>query len=86
MLSSATRTAPPRHAGHFLGNFKSKFGIKREKAPFVFTTQFLHVMGGVDSERYLYFVEVCGHAYNIVRRNGHVSFGTRDCCGGVAAC
>ena len=23
--------------GHFLGNFKSKFGIKRERAPFVFT-------------------------------------------------
>ena len=26
--------------GHFLGNFKSKFGIKREKAPFVFTSHF----------------------------------------------
>ena len=38
----------------------------------MFTTQFLHVMGGVDSERYLYFVEVCGHAYNIVRRHGHL--------------
>ena len=23
--------------GHFLGNFKSKFGVKRETAPFVFT-------------------------------------------------
>jgi phosphatidylinositol kinase/protein kinase (PI-3 family) len=32
--------------GHFLGNFKKKFGIKREKAPFVFTPDFAFVMGG----------------------------------------
>jgi len=35
-----------RTAGHFLGNFKSKFGIKRETAPFVFTHQFAAVLGG----------------------------------------
>lgn len=23
--------------GHFLGNFKSKFGVKRERTPFVFS-------------------------------------------------
>ena len=26
--------------GHFLGNFKEKFGVKRERAPFVFTPDF----------------------------------------------
>ena len=25
--------------GHFLGNFKSKYGYRRERAPFVFTPQ-----------------------------------------------
>jgi phosphatidylinositol kinase/protein kinase (PI-3 family) len=32
--------------GHFLGNYKKKFGIKRERAPFVFTPDFAYVMGG----------------------------------------
>jgi len=31
--------------GHFLGNFKTKLGMKRERAPFVFTPQMLWVMG-----------------------------------------
>ena len=30
--------------GHFLGNFKSKFGVKRERVPFVLTTHFVHVI------------------------------------------
>jgi phosphatidylinositol-4,5-bisphosphate 3-kinase len=30
--------------GHILGNFKTKFGIQREKTPFVFTTQMLYVI------------------------------------------
>ena len=29
--------------GHFLGNYKSKFGVKREKAPFIFTPQMARV-------------------------------------------
>lgn len=32
--------------GHFLGNFKKKLGVKRERAPFVFTPAFAHIMGG----------------------------------------
>ena len=32
--------------GHFLGNIKYKFGMKRELAPFVLTSEFIHVMGG----------------------------------------
>lgn len=58
--------------GHFLGNFKSKYGVRRERAPFVFTPQYTHVMGGVGSKQYERFVDVCCHAYNIVRKNGHL--------------
>jgi phosphatidylinositol kinase/protein kinase (PI-3 family) len=43
--------------GHFLGNFKSKYGFKRERAPFVFTPQYAHVMGGAGSEQFEYFVD-----------------------------
>jgi hypothetical protein len=32
--------------GHFLGNFKKKLGIKRERAPFVFTPAFAEILGG----------------------------------------
>ena len=32
--------------GHFLGHFKYKYGIKRERAPFVFTREFKKVLGG----------------------------------------
>ncbi|KAK8769958.1 hypothetical protein V5799_013577 [Amblyomma americanum] len=30
--------------GHFLGHFKKKFGINRERVPFVLTEDFLHVI------------------------------------------
>ena len=30
--------------GHFLGNFKSKFGVKRERVPFVLTDDFMYVI------------------------------------------
>ena len=32
--------------GHFLGNFKSKFGVSRERTAFVFTPEMSAVMGG----------------------------------------
>ena len=32
--------------GHFLGNFKQKFGFKRETAPFVMTPHMETVLGG----------------------------------------
>jgi len=58
--------------GHFLGNYKKKFGIKRERAPFVFTPDFAYVMGGRDSKDFLKFVEICCKAYNILRKNANV--------------
>jgi len=54
--------------GHFLGNFKSKFGIKRERAPFIFTSQYLAIVGGKDSENFKHFVDVCCKAFNILRK------------------
>jgi phosphatidylinositol-4,5-bisphosphate 3-kinase len=52
--------------GHILGNFKSKYGVKRERAPFVFTPAMKAVMS---SEQYVHFVELCCDAYNILREN-----------------
>jgi len=67
--------------GHFLGNFKSKFGVKRERDNFVFTPDFCYVMGGAyvnnfgnvveGDERNLFdkFEKMCGRAYNVLREN-----------------
>jgi len=55
--------------GHILGNFKSKYGVKRERAPFVFT----HAMKAVMSnEQYDSFVELCCDIYNILRENASI--------------
>lgn len=58
--------------GHFLGNFKSKLGIKRERAPFIFTPQFAHVMGSKGSETYKIFEQTCAAAYNIIRKQARL--------------
>ena len=55
--------------GHFLGHFKTKMGIKRERAPFVFTKQFQNVLGGEKGEKYIEFKKKFWLAYNILRQN-----------------
>ncbi len=55
--------------GHFLGNFKQKFGVKRERSPFVFTPQYAQVLDGRKSPLFKNFVNVCCHAYNILRKH-----------------
>jgi len=57
--------------GHFLGNFKSKFGIKRERAPFVFTPDFAYVLGEKGSDDYGRFTDLCGQAYNVIRQHAN---------------
>lgn len=52
--------------GHILGNFKSKFGVKREKAPFVFTH---HMRAVMDDDQFDMFTELCCTTYNILRAN-----------------
>ena len=56
--------------GHFLGHFKEKFGIKRERAPFVFTPAMAAVMGGKGSETFVRFENMCCDAFNILRTHG----------------
>jgi phosphatidylinositol kinase/protein kinase (PI-3 family) len=56
--------------GHFLGHFKYKMGIKRERAPFVFTSQFksvLDVKGYYDE-----FKQKLHEAYKILREHSDV--------------
>ncbi|XP_072040806.1 phosphatidylinositol 4,5-bisphosphate 3-kinase catalytic subunit beta isoform-like [Amphiura filiformis] len=61
--------------GHFLGNFKSKFGVKRERVPFVLTSDFIHVITrGNKSQRtkeYENFKSCCEEAFMILRRHGN---------------
>lgn len=61
--------------GHFLGNFKSKFGVNRERAAFVFTPEMAFVIGGKrfrKSKRYHKFLEYCSDAYRIIRENAQI--------------
>ncbi|KAM6924759.1 phosphatidylinositol 4,5-bisphosphate 3-kinase catalytic subunit delta isoform 1-T2 [Xenentodon cancila] len=59
--------------GHFLGNFKRKLGINRERVPFILTYDFVHVIqqGRTNnSEKFERFRECCEQAYKILCRNG----------------
>ncbi|GAM22583.1 hypothetical protein SAMD00019534_057580 [Acytostelium subglobosum LB1] len=55
--------------GHFLGNYKKKYGFKRERAPFIFTPQYMAIVGGKDSENFKFFVQTCCLAYNTLRKH-----------------
>ena len=58
--------------GHFLGNFKSKLGIKRERAPFVFTPAMAGVLGGSTSSLFKDFEKLCTKAYNELRKHSNL--------------
>jgi len=62
--------------GHFLGNFKSKFGIKRERVKFILTPDFVHIICKGEkkekSQRWIDFKEHCKKAYLIVRRRANL--------------
>ena len=55
--------------GHFLGHFKYKMGIKRERAPFVFTRQFQNVLGDDNSPLFIDFKKKLIRGYMILRNN-----------------
>jgi hypothetical protein len=57
--------------GHFLGNFKKYMGVQKETAPFVFTSAYAKVLGGIDSPKYKELQELTGKAFNIIRRNDY---------------
>ena len=54
--------------GHFLGNFKSKFGIKRETAPFIFTMAMKFAIG----QRFGEFESLACDAYMILRKHANL--------------
>mmetsp|Transcript_3303 Transcript_3303/g.10356 ORF Transcript_3303/g.10356 Transcript_3303/m.10356 type:complete len:789 (-) Transcript_3303:69-2435(-) len=56
--------------GHFLGNFKYQFGIKRERTAMVFTPEMAHVMGGRGAPLFKEFEQLCGRAFNVLRKQG----------------
>uniref|UniRef100_A0A8D2ZCU7 phosphatidylinositol-4,5-bisphosphate 3-kinase n=1 Tax=Scophthalmus maximus TaxID=52904 RepID=A0A8D2ZCU7_SCOMX len=61
--------------GHILGNFKSKFGIKRERVPFILTHDFIHVIQQGKTgytEKFGSFRQYCEEAYLILRKNGNL--------------
>ena len=58
--------------GHFLGNFKSKLGWKRERAAFVLTPEMAFVMGGRryrKSKVFKTFTELSAEAFTILRNH-----------------
>eukprot|EP01125_Pyxidicula_operculata_P022262 TRINITY_DN899_c0_g1_i1.p1 TRINITY_DN899_c0_g1~~TRINITY_DN899_c0_g1_i1.p1 ORF type:complete len:1494 (+),score=277.61 TRINITY_DN899_c0_g1_i1:56-4537(+) len=56
--------------GHILGNFKKKFGIRRERVPLVFTPDFAYVLGGnKDSPYYVKFITLSILAYGALQKN-----------------
>ncbi|KAH8409752.1 hypothetical protein KR222_004019 [Zaprionus bogoriensis] len=60
--------------GHILGHFKQKFGVRRERVPFVLTHDFVYVInkGCVDREaqEFCRFQELCERAFLILRKHG----------------
>ncbi|KAL3181548.1 hypothetical protein MRX96_040708 [Rhipicephalus microplus] len=59
--------------GHILGKFKEKFGIKRERVPFVLTHDFVHVITHGrrnKSASFNRFQQLCEEAFIILRRHG----------------
>ncbi|KAJ1511186.1 Phosphatidylinositol 4,5-bisphosphate 3-kinase catalytic subunit gamma isoform [Coelomomyces lativittatus] len=59
--------------GHFLGNTKKKFGIKREIAPFVLTPDFIYVItSSQHPENFNFFVSTCVKAFIALRRQSHL--------------
>lgn len=58
--------------GHFLGHFKSKFGIKRERVKFILVPDFVYALTdtkGVKDSSFKIFKGHCVTAYKIVRDN-----------------
>ncbi|CAN7984927.1 unnamed protein product [Ixodes hexagonus] len=59
--------------GHILGKFKEKFGIKRERVPFVLTHDFVHVITHGHRRKataFNRFQHYCEQAFLILRRQG----------------
>lgn len=60
--------------GHILGHFKEKFGIRRERVPFVLTHDFVYIInkGKTDREtdEFKTFKQLCETAFLLLRSHG----------------
>lgn len=63
--------------GHFLGHFKKKYGIKRERVPFVLTEDFIKVISKghpnpIETPEFHRFQSMSENAYMTIRRYSHL--------------
>ncbi|KAK4883151.1 hypothetical protein RN001_006470 [Aquatica leii] len=60
--------------GKFLGDAQMFGNFKRDRTPFVLTSDMAYVINGCDrpSEKFHKFVDLCCQAFNIVRNNGNL--------------
>uniref|UniRef100_T1J9I0 Uncharacterized protein n=1 Tax=Strigamia maritima TaxID=126957 RepID=T1J9I0_STRMM len=60
--------------GKFLGDSQMFGAIKRDRVPFVLTSDMVYVINGGDkpSSRFQQFVDLCCQAFNIVRKNANL--------------
>ncbi|XP_030370722.1 phosphatidylinositol 4,5-bisphosphate 3-kinase catalytic subunit delta isoform [Scaptodrosophila lebanonensis] len=60
--------------GHILGHFKEKFGVRRERVPFVLTHDFVYVINNGnlerDSKNFTHFQKLCEEAFLVLRKHG----------------
>ncbi|GAB6033726.1 hypothetical protein CHUAL_013838 [Chamberlinius hualienensis] len=60
--------------GKFLGDSETFGGLKRDRVPFVLTSDMAFVINGGDrpSDKFQHFVDLCCQAFNIIRKNGNL--------------